>query len=98
MAEARWTVQAETDLEEIAFYIAFEQKRPATADQVVDRIREAADLYASQPHMGTDATELGENLQAFPHQRWVVIYEVITDGILVRAVVDGARDYPNWND
>ncbi len=97
MAEVRWTLQADKDLEEIAFYIAFQDRRPATAERVVDEIQRAAELYAAQPEMGTAAPELGDDLRTFPHKRWVVFYEPVSDGILIRTVIDGARDYPNWS-
>ena len=96
MADPKWTPQAEADLEEIAFHIAFQDKRPVIADRIVDEIRQKADTYAAQPEMGTAAPELGEDLRTFSHKRWVIIYQPIGDGIRVRAVVDGARDYPNW--
>ncbi len=96
MPIAKWTSQAESDLEEIAFYIAIDDKRPAVADQIVNERYAQAALYATQPNMGSDAAELGENLRTFPHKRWLVIYEPIENGIRVRTVVDAARDYPNW--
>ncbi|MCG8653182.1 MAG: type II toxin-antitoxin system RelE/ParE family toxin [Pirellulales bacterium] len=96
MATAKWTSRAELDLEEIAFRVAIDDGRPATADQLVDDIKATADLYATQPQMGTRVPELGENLRIIPFKRWVIIYEAISKGILVRAIVDATRDYPNW--
>ena len=96
MPQVKWTSQAEGDLEEIAFYLAYQDGRPVTADRIVDDIRGAAELYATQPEMGTAAPELGEGIRTFSHKRWVIIYEPIENGIRVRAIVDGARDYPNW--
>ncbi len=96
MAEVKWTSVAERDLEDISFYIAFEDRRPATAERIVDEVQRAAELYATQPEMGSLAPELGEEFRTFSYKRWVVIYEPIPDGILIRAVIDSARDYPNW--
>ena len=95
MAEVKWTSQAETDLEEIAFYIAFQDGRPITADNIVDEIRDKCRLYASQPEMGVPQADLGESIRSFTHKRWVVLYDEIENGIRIRAVVDAARDYPN---
>lgn len=96
MAQAIWTRQAEIDLEEIAFHIALTDNRPVTADRIVDEFLEKARTYATQPEMGTRASELGEGLRVFTHKRWVVVYQPIDRGILVRAVIDAARDYPHW--
>ena len=96
MAEVKWTSQAESDLEEISFYIASKDNRPKTADRVIDEIREATELYASQPEMGAIANELDTEFRIIPHKRWVIIYEPVKSGILIRAVVDVARDYPTW--
>ena len=96
MATAKWTSRAELDLEEIAFHVAIDDGRPATADQLVDDIKATADLYATQPQMGTRVPELSEKLRVVPFKRWVIIYEPIDNGIRIRAIVDATRDYPNW--
>ena len=96
MPEAKWTNQAEADLEEIAFDIAFQDGRPLTADRIVEEIHQKANTYAEQPEMGKPSPELGEGIRTFTHKRWAIIYDLVEGGIRVRAVVDSARDYPGW--
>jgi plasmid stabilization system protein ParE len=95
MSQAKWTLQAELELIEVAFYIASQDRRPATADNIVDEIREKCDRYAQQPLMGTAAPDQGEGVRMFPHKRWIIFYLPSDYGIDVLSIVDGARDYPN---
>ena len=89
------TLAAEHDLQEIGYYIAREQHRPATGEKILRQIDDKCKAYADQPEMGTARPDLGSSYRVFHHQRWVVIYRPIQSGIEILRVVDGARDYPS---
>jgi len=93
MPRAEWTPQAEADLDEIIFYIAVEDGRPIVAEKLADEIHEKAEQYARQPLMGTVRPDIGEAIRTFSHTRYVVLYVPMDDGIEVRAIIDGARDF-----
>ena len=95
MPIARRTEAAERDLREIAFYIAFEDRRPATTDRIIDELIAKCDSYAENPLIGTASPHLGADYRRFIHKRWAVIYRPIDDGIEVLRIVDAARDYPS---
>lgn len=87
---------AEQQLEEIAYYIASQDQRPATAAKIVRELHVKCEIYARDPTMGTTASELGEGCRIFTHKRWVVIYLTVEFGIQVVGIVDAARDFPAW--
>lgn len=95
MPRVRWTPAAETDLEDIAFYVGIENARPQTAARLIDRIVAKCEQYASHPVMGTARPDLGEEIRLFSHSRYVIIYRADDAGLEVLRVVDGARDYPS---
>ena len=94
MPHAFWSPEAARDIEEIAFYIAIDDGRPATADEVVRGIDELCKLIASQPEMGESRPEFGYDCRVFPYKkRWVALYRPVENGIQVLRVVDGSRDF-----
>jgi plasmid stabilization system protein ParE len=52
MAGALWTPVAESDLDDILFYIAFIDRRPATGERLFHEIRDSVARYAEQPLAG----------------------------------------------
>ena len=94
MPLAEWTTRAVRDLEEIAFYIAVKDGRPATAEVIVREIKEGAEFYSKQPTLGQARPDLVEGLLCGRHKRWLIFYETSASGIVVHRVVDGSRDYP----
>lgn len=64
------------------------------AEQVVDRIHEACELYASQPGMGQRRPDLGPELRTLAVSPHVVVYQPLPDGIRVLRIFDARRDYP----
>ena len=97
MPTVKWSPTAKADLEELAFYIGVERRSPKGALSLVETIRQQVELYAQQPLMGQDRTELGPGLRSFaagPQRNHVVIYKPSEDGIIVVRVFEGHRDYP----
>jgi plasmid stabilization system protein ParE len=97
MPRADWTRQAKADLEDIYEFIA-RRDRLTVAKDVVRRLRdhceEYASLAASGNVLGTAYDNLAEGVRIFTHQRWVVVFRPIHDGIEVLRIFDGSRDYP----
>jgi toxin ParE1/3/4 len=86
----RKTALAESDLEDVWFYIALDN--PSAADGVLDAIARDAALYAHQPLMGRRRDELMRGLRSFPVGRYIVYYLPQPDGIEIVRVLDAARD------
>jgi plasmid stabilization system protein ParE len=59
------TPAAEDDLLEIAYFIAVEQGRPLTAEQIIDDIVAKCGEYAASPLIGTAVPALGEGYRSF---------------------------------
>jgi len=94
MPWADWTPRAEQDIDEIAYHIAIEDGRPATAEKNIRAIRDKAELYACQPQIGQACPDLAEGLFYGRHKRWLIFYEPSNNGITVHRVIDASRDYP----
>jgi toxin ParE1/3/4 len=92
MPQVLLTADAEESRIEIWRYVA--QDSPDAADRLLERIDEKCRLYATQPRMGSPRPDLGQDVRCFPVGKYVVIYRLIADGIVVLLVVHGARDIP----
>jgi len=94
MARAEWTLTAEDELTEIAYWIAVEDERPLTARRIIEEIQHKAEIYASTPGIGQRHPDLPEDWWYFRHKRWIVVYRHREYGIDVLRVVDASRDFP----
>jgi plasmid stabilization system protein ParE len=94
MATARWTPTAKRELDDFHDFLGVERQSPQAAAHLVAEIHEKANLYATQPDMGTLREDLGEGLRIFSVKSYIVVYRAIRHGIEVLRVVDGRRDYP----
>ncbi|MDD2901121.1 MAG: type II toxin-antitoxin system RelE/ParE family toxin [Syntrophales bacterium] len=81
---------AETDLEEIWWYIA--QDNPDAADRVLDKIEERCRTLAQFPNMGFSRDELHPGLRSLPVGKYLIFYLPIADGIEVVRVLPGMMD------
>ena len=93
MPQAEWTPKAKQELEDIHDFIGVERRSQTAAEKLVRDIHKKADLYATQPEMGTARPDLGESFRVFRHKSYIIVYRPIADGIEVLRVVDGRRDY-----
>ena len=89
-----WSPKAEADLKEIWQFIASDN--PSAADALLMRLFDRAQLAATQPNMGVARPELSATARLLFEGRYVLIYEPLTDGILIVAIVHGMRDESNW--
>ena len=83
--------EAETDLEDIWWYIA--QNNLLDADKFLDRLQEKLVKLAEFPQMGTSRDELRPSLRSFSVGNYLVFYFPLSDGIDIVRVLHGARDW-----
>lgn len=99
MPTARRSAAAERDLQDIAFYIAFRERRPLTAERVVDELIAQADRLAqlsSTGVLGTASPEIGDGVRLFPYKRWVILFRYQPHGVDILRIADGSQDYLSW--
>jgi len=86
----RYERGALADLDEIFAYIAEDNR--AAAARLVARIEEAAAKIASSPYMG-EATRKSA-FRRFPIGKYLIVYEVGRDEVVIHYVRHGARRRP----
>ena len=99
MPTARRSDAAERDLQDIAFHIAFRERRPRTAERIIDElIAQAAKLaeLSTTAVLGTAAPEIGAGVRLFRYKRWVLVFRYEPHGIDVLRFADGSQDYLSW--
>lgn len=82
--------EAESDLDEIWWYIA--QDSQHNADMFLEQIQEKCLLLAEFPQMGANRNEIWEYLRSQPVGNYVVFYFPLKDGVEVVRVLHGSRD------
>jgi len=82
--------EAETDLEEIWWYIA--QDSPNNADHFLDRIQEVCLSLANFPNMGTSRNELKSGLRSHTIGNYLVFYFPLENGVDVVRVLHRSRN------
>ena len=83
---------AQEDLIEIWEYIAADSID--RADAFIDIVDDKLSTLATQPGMGRTRDELMAELHSFPVGRYILFYELFTDGIALVRVLHSARDIP----
>ena len=86
----RYERGALADLEEIFAYIAADNREAAS--RLVARIEEVSAKIADSPYMG-EATRKSE-FRRFPVGKYLIVYEVGEDEVIVHYVRHGARRRP----
>lgn len=81
---------AETDLDEIWWYIA--QDNPDAADRFLDKIEERCRTLAQFPNLGVSRDELHPGLRSLPVGKYLIFYLIIEGGIEVVRVLPGMMD------
>ncbi|HAM52160.1 MAG TPA: type II toxin-antitoxin system RelE/ParE family toxin [Nitrospiraceae bacterium] len=82
--------QAETDLDDIWWYIA--QDNPDAADRFIDEIAKRCQAIAQFPNMGTRRDDLMPSLRSFAVGNYLIFYLPIDNGIDIVRVLPGMRD------
>jgi toxin ParE1/3/4 len=95
MSSYRLSLQAESDLDEIAEHIA--ANNPDAAERVLDALCETLITLARSPGIGQLREDLRPGLRVFPAMRpahnYVIFYYVVAEGIEVATVLHGHRDW-----
>lgn len=61
------------------------------ADRLLDEIDETLRLLAGAPGLGRARDDIAPGLRYFPVGNYLILYEVLPDGIMVVRLVHGAR-------
>jgi plasmid stabilization system protein ParE len=99
MPSARRSEAAERDLQDIAFHVAFRERRPLTADRIIDELIAQAEKLAqlsTTTVLGTAAPEIGDGVRLFAYKRWVIMFRYEPHGIDVLRFADGSQEYLSW--
>lgn len=94
MARVFWTPVAESDLDDILFYIAFVDRRPLTGERLFYELRDQILDHAEFKRPGQVHPHAPENWLYLKHKRWLIFYVPLPDGIEIMRVIDGVRDLP----
>jgi len=85
--------RAETDLDEIWFYVAKESSSTETANRLIDSITERFFLIAGFPNIGRARDEdFGPGSRSFPVGEYVIVYCAVEPDVLILRVAHGRRD------
>ena len=99
MPTAFRTPAAERDLQEILFHIAVDDEQPVLAEKVLDGLLERCDSlarYSTVAVQGTAAGRIGDGVRLASHQRWVILFRYVPDGVMILRIADGSQDYLRW--
>jgi toxin ParE1/3/4 len=94
MRKWRLSLRAEEDIRSIWRTIAADN--PKAADGVFNRIMDHIERAAEHPGIGAPRPEIGDNVRILVESPYIVIYLPNDSGILVTAIVHGARDRASW--
>jgi toxin ParE1/3/4 len=87
------TPQADSDLDDIWFYIAAKSDSPDIADRFIDSIIDRFFLLASHPNIGRARDEdLRPGLRSFPVGDYVIIYRIQNEDVQILRVLRGSRN------
>jgi toxin ParE1/3/4 len=90
----RRTPQADSDLDDIWYYVASKSGSVDIADRLIDSITDRFFLLASHPNIGRARDEdLPPGLRSFPVGEYVIIYAAEDQDVLILRVVHGGRDF-----
>jgi toxin ParE1/3/4 len=87
------TPQADSDLDEIWYYIAIKSRSVEIADRLIDSVTDRFFLLASHPNVGRPRDEdLRPGLRSFPVGEYVIIYRIQDEDVLILRVLRGSRN------
>jgi plasmid stabilization system protein ParE len=94
MPRVLWTPVAESDLDDILFYVALVAGKPTTAHRLLKQIRGRLQDLANQRIPGHVHPNAPEGWFYLRHKRWLLFYRPLSGGIEVMRVIDATRDLP----
>jgi toxin ParE1/3/4 len=90
--QLRWTEEAANDLERIADYLV--QNTPGRAQQLIERIYDAAGSLLVLPHRGRPGKVKGTRELVLSALPYVVVYAVREDSVVIVRILHGAQQWP----
>lgn len=89
----RRTPQADSDLDDIWYYVATESGSVDIADRLIDAITNRFYLLATHPNIGRARDEdLRPGIRSFAVGNYLIIYRIEEADVLILRVVRGSRD------
>jgi plasmid stabilization system protein ParE len=85
---------AESDLDDVLFYIAFIDRWPAAGERLYHEIRDRVAQCAEQSLGGHAHPDAPAGWRYLKHKQWLIFFQPHPDGIEVLRVVDSVRDLP----
>lgn len=84
--------RARADVDEIAYYTSVESGSLETADRLVESIYQRFLLLGGYPQAGRRRDDLRPGLRVFPAGRYLILYRIEGNDVLIQRVVRGSRD------
>lgn len=89
----QFTEIAVLDIDDIWSYIAITQGNLKAAQRIMDELRQTFELLSDFPLMGRERNDLKRGIRRIVvRKRYIVLYRVIDEGVLIERVVHGSRD------
>jgi toxin ParE1/3/4 len=89
----RRTPQADSDLDDIWYYVVLNSGSAEIADRLVDSIVDRFFLLANYPNIGRARDEdLRPGLRSFPAGRYIIVYRMEDADVLILRVLRGSRN------
>lgn len=87
-----YSARAVDDLDDIAGYIA--RDNPQRALSFIDELRERCEQLAAFPATAPLRPDIAEGIRIAPFGRYLVLYSLSGDQLLIERILHGARDIP----
>ncbi|BAZ23798.1 plasmid stabilization system [Kalymmatonema gypsitolerans NIES-4073] len=84
------SLQASRDLEEIIDYFA--SRNVEAGERFVSEFNKKCENLAKFPEMGRSYAEIVPSLRGVPLNSYIILYQVLEDGIVIVRVVSGYRN------
>lgn len=94
MRRAIWTVTAQSDLEEILYYLSQVSRQAAAGERILAEIYQRVTDYVTKNLPEHSHPSAPDDWRYIRHKRWLIFYRPFDDGIEVMRVVDAVRDLP----
>jgi|SRR5215211_7232059 len=89
-----WTPVAESDLDNILFYIALVGRNVAVGERIFHELRSFLTEQAEKRLSGHRHADAPDDWLYCKYKRWLIFYRPLADGVEVMRVVDAVRDLP----
>ena len=87
---------ADSDLDDIWYYVATESGSADRADRFVASLTERFYLLAKNPYIGRSRDDLRPGLRSFPVLQYVIIYRIEDADVVILHVFHGSRDIESF--